>query len=283
MKYYIITKGMGCPHCIKKVTKAMEVLGAEIEKVELNDIVIFSDKEEADIRAAVESKGFEVVSVKGEKHMCSLPEYEKQIAGLVDYPRWLSADNEAKKAILKAILNFTNDYFDMGTELFFTMPEGFEAAQGLTDPDTGNIRVNAALFDDGAPFLPLFIFLHELRHAIQKERTELFSEEIAMNCSHIIQFDGTGYLVDGDTVITVKLDGEQAFYTELYLGSPAEMDANRFAYDLLRPVCDDEGLHEHYRIWSPSYTLIPKEHMLDEFMKACEQIDRLAAQTQTQG
>ena len=27
MKYSIITKGMGCPHCIKKVTKAMEELG----------------------------------------------------------------------------------------------------------------------------------------------------------------------------------------------------------------------------------------------------------------
>ncbi len=66
MKYSIITKGMGCPHCIKKVTKAMEELGAQIEKVELNDIAVYSDKSEADIRAAIEAKGFEVVSVKAE-------------------------------------------------------------------------------------------------------------------------------------------------------------------------------------------------------------------------
>ena len=66
MKYSIITKGMGCPHCIKKVTKAMEELGAQIEKVELNDIMVYSDKAEADIRAAIEAKGFEVVSVKAE-------------------------------------------------------------------------------------------------------------------------------------------------------------------------------------------------------------------------
>ncbi|MBR3298809.1 MAG: mercury transporter [Clostridia bacterium] len=66
MKYSIITKGMGCPHCIKKVTKAMEELGARIEKVELNDIIVFSDKTEADIRAAIEAKGFEVVSVMAE-------------------------------------------------------------------------------------------------------------------------------------------------------------------------------------------------------------------------
>ena len=66
MKYSIITRGMGCPHCIRKVTKAMEELGAQIEKVELNDIAVYSDKQEADIRAAIEAKGFEVVSIKAE-------------------------------------------------------------------------------------------------------------------------------------------------------------------------------------------------------------------------
>lgn len=66
MKYSIITRGMGCPHCIRKVTKAMEELGAQIEKVELNDIAVYSDKTEADIRAAIEAKGFEVVSIKAE-------------------------------------------------------------------------------------------------------------------------------------------------------------------------------------------------------------------------
>lgn len=66
MKYSIITRGMGCPHCIKKVTKAMEELGAQIEKVELNDIAVYSDKAEADIRAAIEAKGFEVVSITAE-------------------------------------------------------------------------------------------------------------------------------------------------------------------------------------------------------------------------
>ena len=66
MKYSIITRGMGCPHCIRKVTKAMEELGAQIEKVELNDIAVYSDKSEADIRAAIDAKGFEVVSVKAE-------------------------------------------------------------------------------------------------------------------------------------------------------------------------------------------------------------------------
>jgi len=203
-------------------------------------------------------------------------EYEKEIVKLVNYSQWLSADDETKKAMMIKILQFTNDYFGMDVELSFTMPEGFEAAYGLTDPETGNIMVNESVFEEEQHFLALFFFLHELRHGIQKARTELFSEEIAINCNHEIQFDGTGYLVDGKEVITVHMDGSQDFFTELYLGSPAEMDANKFAYDILHQVCDDKELDEHYRFWSPSYDIISKDNMLNEFLKACKQIDLLA-------
>ena len=66
MKYSIITKGMGCPHCIKRVTKAMTELGAEIGKVELNDVVVTTDRTEGELREAIEKIGFEVLSVKAE-------------------------------------------------------------------------------------------------------------------------------------------------------------------------------------------------------------------------
>ena len=66
MKYSIKTKGMGCPHCIKRVTKAMEGLGADIEKVALNDIAVKSEKGEAEIRSAIEALGFEVLEIKAE-------------------------------------------------------------------------------------------------------------------------------------------------------------------------------------------------------------------------
>ena len=66
MKYSIITKGMGCPHCIKRVTNAMLGLGAVIEKVELNDITVETEKTPDEIRKAIETLGFEVVSVKAE-------------------------------------------------------------------------------------------------------------------------------------------------------------------------------------------------------------------------
>lgn len=66
MKYAITTKGMGCQHCVMRVTKAMQGLGANIEKVELNDIAVESEKSEAELRAAIEKLGFEVVSIKAE-------------------------------------------------------------------------------------------------------------------------------------------------------------------------------------------------------------------------
>lgn len=66
MKYSIRTKGMGCPHCIKRVTKAMEGLGAVIEKMELNDFAVESDKSADEIRAAIEALGFEVTEIKAD-------------------------------------------------------------------------------------------------------------------------------------------------------------------------------------------------------------------------
>ncbi len=67
MKYSIKTKGMGCPHCVKRVTKAMETLGADIKKVELNDIEICSELPEAAIREAIEKLGFEVTEIRAEQ------------------------------------------------------------------------------------------------------------------------------------------------------------------------------------------------------------------------
>ena len=63
MKYVIITEGMGCGHCIGRVTAAMNALGAKIDRIELNDICVESNAEEAVIREAIEDLGFDVVSI----------------------------------------------------------------------------------------------------------------------------------------------------------------------------------------------------------------------------
>ena len=66
MKYSVKTEGMGCPHCIKKVTKAMEELGAAIVRMELNDFTVEYSGDPADIKNAVEAKGFRFVSAEEE-------------------------------------------------------------------------------------------------------------------------------------------------------------------------------------------------------------------------
>lgn len=64
MKYRIITEGMGCPHCIKKVTRAMEGMGAVIERMELNDFTLELDASPDKIREAVEALGFKFISAE---------------------------------------------------------------------------------------------------------------------------------------------------------------------------------------------------------------------------
>ena len=64
MKYNVKTTGMGCQHCVKRVTKAMEGLGASIERMELNDFTVEYGGGKEDIKKAVEALGFGFVSAE---------------------------------------------------------------------------------------------------------------------------------------------------------------------------------------------------------------------------
>lgn len=64
MKYRIITEGMGCPRCMAKVTKAMEALGAEVTRMELNDYDIVYDGGIESVSEAVTALGFGFISAE---------------------------------------------------------------------------------------------------------------------------------------------------------------------------------------------------------------------------
>lgn len=66
MKYIITTEGMGCEHCIKRVTAAMQTLNAAIIYVKLNDIAVDFNGNENDLRNAIEDLGFDVISIKAQ-------------------------------------------------------------------------------------------------------------------------------------------------------------------------------------------------------------------------
>lgn len=64
MKYRITTEGMGCPHCIARVTKALESLGAKIESMALNDFTVEYGGGADAIKKAIEDLGFKFKSAE---------------------------------------------------------------------------------------------------------------------------------------------------------------------------------------------------------------------------
>ena len=66
MKYHVTTAGMGCKHCIARVTNALQSLGANITRMELNDFDIEYDGDTASVRRAIEDLGFEFKAIEAE-------------------------------------------------------------------------------------------------------------------------------------------------------------------------------------------------------------------------
>ena len=56
-------EGMGCMHCVAKVTKAMESLGAKVLKCEIGSCEIEGVEDVDLIRETIEGIGFELISV----------------------------------------------------------------------------------------------------------------------------------------------------------------------------------------------------------------------------
>lgn len=176
------------------------------------------------------------------------------------------------KVLMERIFLPVKETLELLTELCYTMPEGFEQAYGVTDPITGDIHVNEALWADSDPVAPLFYFLHELRHAMQTAHPEWFSRAVQLNARYILQYDGTAYKLEHHEILEVKLSGEQAYFTELYLASPAEMDANAFTYRCLSGV-GGQKLEALYAMWLPRYTYFSPENAEAEFLKAVREIE----------
>lgn len=184
----------------------------------------------------------------------------------------LTYTNTSTKTIMQHVFQLAKEELELNINLCYTMPEGFQQAYGVTNPVTGDIHVNEALWDPSNPVEPLFYFLHELRHAIQAAHSDWFSRAIQLNARYILQFDGTAYKIEQHEILEVKLPGEQAYFTELYLASPAEVDANAFAYRCLSGV-GGEKLERLYAMWTPEYRYFSKEEADGQFLKAVEAIE----------
>ncbi len=57
-------KGMGCMHCVAKVTKTMQELGATVKSCEIGACEIEGVDDINKIREAIEGIGFELISAE---------------------------------------------------------------------------------------------------------------------------------------------------------------------------------------------------------------------------
>ena len=136
--------------------------------------------------------------------------------------------------------------------LSFAMPAGYENANGTFDVSSKTVFINASHLNDALDYEKAFYFFHELRHASQYLCPSLFSNVIRRSLQYIIQYDGTCYKWVNGSYRKYKLDGSEEYFTNLYLGQPHEVDANRFAYEQTRKLYGDSAeLKALFDFWMP--------------------------------
>ena len=158
----------------------------------------------------------------------------------------------------------------LALRLRFEMPEGFEGADGMFDPDNRTVYINTD-FPEGTPdFVRAFFLFHELRHAAQYLCPERFNELIRRSLGYVIQYDGTCYKLVNGEYIECKLEGGEEVFTDLYMGQPHEMDANKFAYEQVKKLYgDSETLRQIYEYRMPKEAIAEEKYvevygMIDE-------------------
>lgn len=114
--------------------------------------------------------------------------------------------------------------------LSFTMPTGYETANGTFDIVTKTVFINAELLQNSPDYEKAFYLFHELRHASHNLCPEKFSDMIIRSAQYVIMYDGTCYKIVDGNYHECKLDGGEEYFTNIYLGQPYEADANAFAY-----------------------------------------------------
>ena len=143
--------------------------------------------------------------------------------------------------------------------LSFNMPAGYETAYGTFDAALKTVFINAAYLNDVPDHEKAFYFFHELRHALQYLRPELFGSAVKRSLGYVIMYNGACYKIVGGEYRECKLEGGEKYFTKIYLGQPYEADANTFAYEQVRELYgDSEELRKLYEFWVPRQS-IPDE------------------------
>ncbi len=145
--------------------------------------------------------------------------------------------------------------------LSYDMPAGYETAYGTYDVTVNTLFLNIAMLQNAPKYEVLFYLFHELRHAMQYLCPMLFGEKIRESMVYVILYNGICYkLVDNEWKECV-LSGDESDFTHAYLSLPYEIDANTFAYEMVKQICGDSAeLQEILAFWSPKDSFDYEEH-----------------------
>lgn len=136
------------------------------------------------------------------------------------------------------------------------MPSDYETACGTFDPASKTVFINAEHLNAKPDYEKAFFLFHELRHASQYLCPEHFGSEIHRSLRYVIGYDGTCYKLVNGHYISCKLDGNEDYFTNLYLGQPHEVDANTFAYEQVKQLYgDSKELKALFDFWMPRHPL----------------------------
>ena len=103
--------------------------------------------------------------------------------------------------------------------LSFDMPEAYEEANGMYDPETDIVFVNATLLKGCSDSQKAFYLFHELRHAEQYAHPERFPSAIRKALDYDIAYDGNCSKRVNGQWISCRLDGGEDRFTRLYLSN----------------------------------------------------------------
>lgn len=137
-------------------------------------------------------------------------------------------------------------------QLSFDMPPGYETANGTFDVEKKTVYINAEYLCEAPDYEQAYFLYHELRHAVQYMFPEKFSDIIIRSLPYTIMFDGTCFKLEDGKYLECKLDGGEEIFTDVYLGQPYEVDANNYAYEMVKMIYgDSEELRNLYDFWLP--------------------------------
>jgi len=134
---------------------------------------------------------------------------------------------------------------NLALHLSFSMPAGYETANGNFDPACKTVFINAKRLKNESDSTKAFFLFHELRHALQYLCPDQFSSTIQRSIQYIILYDGTCYKLTNERYLKCQLDGGE----------------NTFAYKSVKKLYgDSEELKKLFNFWMPRHTISDKTY-----------------------